>query len=108
MKNRILVVIISLFCSIILSPSIGLAETALTFEASFDIALKNSVIIHSAKEGIRASEAQKKEAMMGFLPKVNTSYSYQRFNEAPFSKFIGLPAPFSSHKGIKWGNTGQL
>ncbi|MBU2234386.1 MAG: TolC family protein [Proteobacteria bacterium] len=50
---------------------------------SIDLALKQSVILHAAKEGIRGAEAQRKEAFTGFLPKFSTSYSYTRLNEDP-------------------------
>ena len=50
---------------------------------SIDLALKQSVILHAAKEGVRGAEAQRKEAFTGFLPKFSTSYSYTRLNEDP-------------------------
>lgn len=74
-----------------LCPFSGAAAETLTLEASIDIALKNSLTIHYAKEGVEAAAAQRREAVTGFLPKFNTSYSYTRMNEAPFSRFQGLP-----------------
>jgi outer membrane protein TolC len=42
------------------------------------------------------------EAMTGFLPKFNTSYSYTRLNEDPFSRFQGLPpGPLYSMNGME-------
>ncbi|MGV8056971.1 MAG: TolC family protein [Smithellaceae bacterium] len=78
--------------TVVLAPFRGLAEESLTLEASIDIALKNSFTIHSAQEGVKAATAQKREAVTGFLPRFNTSYNYTRLNEAPFSRFQGLPA----------------
>jgi len=48
-------------------------------------------VINIAKEGTRGAEAQKKEAMTGFLPKFSTSYSYTRLNEEPNFYFPGFP-----------------
>ena len=61
------------------------AETAgvLTLQDSIDMALKRNVIVHSAREGVKASEAKKNEAFTGFLPKLSTSYIYSRLNEPP-------------------------
>jgi len=61
------------------------AETAgiLTLQDSIDMALKRNVTVHSAREGVKASEAKKNEAFAGFLPRFSTSYSYSRLNEPP-------------------------
>jgi outer membrane protein TolC len=67
------------------------AEGPLTLESSIEIALKNSIVLDIAREGVKGATAQKREAITGFLPKFNTSYSYTRLNEAPFSRFQGLP-----------------
>lgn len=56
----------------------------MTLEESVAIALRQSVVIQSAREGVLASEARQKEAFTGFLPKVSTSYNYTRLNEDPF------------------------
>ncbi len=84
-----------------LRPFTGYASELLTLEASIDIALQNSITIHSAKEGVKAATAQKREAVTGFLPKFSTSYNYTRLNEAPFSKFQGMPAPFTALNGTE-------
>lgn len=94
------ITVLALF-TVALFPHPVFAQEPLTLEASIDIALKNSVTIDSAKEGVKAATAQKREAITGFLPKFNTSYSYTRLNEAPFSRFEGLPAPFSALNGTE-------
>jgi outer membrane protein TolC len=66
------------------------AEEPLTMEKSIDVALKNSITLDIAKEGLKGATAQKREAITGFLPKFNTSYTYTRLSEAPFSRFVGL------------------
>ena len=65
------------------------AETIkpLSLSESVDLALKQSVLIHAAKEGVRGAEAQQKEAFTGFLPKFSTSYSYTRLNDDPYFRF---------------------
>jgi outer membrane protein TolC len=50
-------------------------DNLLTLQDSIDMALKQSVIIHSAREGVSGAEAQKQEAFTGFLPKLSTSYN---------------------------------
>jgi outer membrane protein TolC len=69
----------------------ALSAGKLTLQQSIDIAVKQSVLINSAKEGVKGAEAQKKEAFTGFLPKLSTSYSYTRFNEQPTST-VTLPS----------------
>jgi outer membrane protein len=102
MKNKYLrLTILCVFTTLMLFPDLVLAEEPLTLETSIDLALKNSITIHGAQEGVKAATAQKREAITGFLPKFNTSYNYTRLNEAPFSKFEGLPAPFSSLNGME-------
>jgi outer membrane protein TolC len=64
----------------------------LTLRESIDTALKNSVLIHGAKEGVKGAEAQKKEAFTAFLPKFSTSYSYTRLNEQPTTTFTLAPS----------------
>lgn len=80
-----------LFIPFVLAPGYGTAEEPLTLEASINIALKNSNALHAAREGVNIAVAQKREAVTGFLPKFNTSYNYTRLNEAPFTRFQGLP-----------------
>jgi outer membrane protein len=62
----------------------------LTLEESIDIALKQSVIIQSAREGVAVSEARKKEAFTGFLPKLSTTYNYT-YNDP--AQYIKQPPP---------------
>jgi len=81
------------------------AAEKLTLQQSIDLALSQSVLIQSAREGVKGAEAQKKEAFTGFLPKFSTSYSYTRFNEQPTST-ITLPSlpstrPFSLPVGTQ-------
>src|SRR5450830_429573 len=81
------------------------AEGPLTLESSIEIALKNSIVLDIAREGTKGATAQKREAITGFLPKFNTSYSYARLNEAPFSRFQGIPleagSPLYSLNGME-------
>jgi len=55
----------------------------LSLAESIELALKRSVLLNAAKEGVRAAEAQRKEAFTAFLPKLSTTYSYTRLNEDP-------------------------
>ncbi len=83
--------IIFVLLTIVFSTSPGFAREFMTLEESIDLALKNSIVLNIAKEGLKIASAQKMEAVTGFLPKFSTSYSYSRLNEAPFSRFQGLP-----------------
>jgi len=83
--------VILMFLTIVFSVRPGFAGEFMTLEESIDLALKNSIVLNIAKEGLKSATAQKMEAVTGFLPKFSTSYSYSRLNEAPFSRFQGLP-----------------
>ncbi len=63
----------------------------LSLDESIDIALKQSVLLRAAKEGVRGAEAQQKEAFTRFLPKFSTSYNYTRLSEDPYFAFPGAP-----------------
>jgi outer membrane protein TolC len=72
----------------------------MTLSESIGLALKQNLSIQSAKEKTKGADAQKKEALTGFLPKLSTSYSYSRLNETatyttPGSS-LSLPAPFGT------------
>jgi outer membrane protein len=88
--------------TILLAPRLSAAETqrALSLRESIAIALKQSVLIHAANEGVRGAEAQQKEAFTGFLPKFSASYSYTRLNTDPTVTTPGtsltLPPPIGS------------
>jgi outer membrane protein len=62
------------------------AAVPLTLEESIAIALRQSVTIQSAKEGVLASEARRKEAATGFLPKLSTTYNYVYNDPAAYIK----------------------
>lgn len=72
------------------------SSTKFTLEGSIDLALNQSMLIQAAKEGVKGAEAQKKEAFTGFLPKLSTSYSYTRLNEAPWANMppTSINSPF--------------
>jgi outer membrane protein len=66
-----------------LGSTASLAGEKMTLQESIDIALKQSLLIHSAREGVAGAQAQEREAFTGFLPKLSTSYGYNRLNEDP-------------------------
>ncbi|HYA15261.1 MAG TPA: TolC family protein, partial [Syntrophales bacterium] len=78
----------------------------LTLQQSIDLALSQSVLIQSAREGVKSAESQKQEAFTGFLPKFSTSYNYQRYNEEPGEviNFPGFPPflPTSTKDNYSW------
>ena len=67
----------------IMAPEVSAAEKVFTLNESIETALKQSVLIRAAQEGVLGAEAQKKEAFTGFLPKLNTSYGYTWLNREP-------------------------
>lgn len=89
-KNFFLIFSATLLFSFAFIESAFAAEK-LTLPQSIERALKQSVLIQSAREGVRGAEAQKQEAFTGFLPKFSTSYSYTRLNEQP-TQTITLPS----------------
>lgn len=100
-KNFFLMFSATLLFSFALIESAFAAEK-LTLQQSIDLALKQSVLIQSAREGVRGAEAQKQEAFTGFLPKFSTSYSYTRLNEQPIST-VTIPSipPFTMPTGTQ-------
>jgi outer membrane protein len=70
--------VLTLILMVVMRVAVHAAETVkpLSLPDSIDLALKQSVLLHAAKEGVRGAEAQRKEAFTGFLPKFSTSYSY--------------------------------
>ena len=105
---------LTLFCSITILLFLIFTDSAqsaekLTLQQSIDLALKQSVLINSAREGVKGAEAQKQEAFTGFLPKFSTSYSYTRLNEEPFSN-VSVPglSPFTMITGTQDNYTWAL
>ena len=86
----------------------ALSADKLTLQQSIDLALSQSVIIQSAREGVKGAEAQKQEAFTGFLPKFSSSYSYQRYNEEPGVtipvNILGFPSflPSATKDNYSW------
>ena len=82
-------------------------ETALSAERlslgqSIDLALRQSVLVQSAQEGVKGAEAQKQEAFTGFLPKFSTYYSYSRLSVDPaLSGNLPLFGPVTLVTGTK-------
>jgi len=94
MLRRLTVVFLGCFA---LSSAVSAAEGdgLLTLQGGIDLALKQSVIVHAAREGVAIAEASRMEALTEFLPKFSTSYNYTRYNEAPYSIISGFPTPTS-------------
>jgi outer membrane protein TolC len=90
------IIVILLIC-LTMFPALSAADstTTLTLQDSIDMALKQSVIIHSAREGVAGAEAQKREALTGFLPTLSTSYNYTRYNTSPYTTIFDFPNPGS-------------
>jgi len=78
----------------------------LTLQQSIDLALKQSLVIQSAREGVKGAEAQKQEALTGFLPKFSTSYNYTRYSEqqGELLTFPGFPSflPTTTKDNYSW------
>ena len=91
MKSRVYFIVVSVLFVSYLTPNYVFAQEVLTLESSIEIALKNSIVLGIAREGVRGATAQKRESITGFLPKFNTSYSYTRLNEEPSFRFPGVP-----------------
>ena len=96
-RGILLRVMFILLSGVAMSAAVSAADNngLLTLQESIDLALKQSVIIHSAREGVAGAEAQKREAFTRFLPTLSTSYNYLRYSEAPYSVVYGSPLPTS-------------
>jgi len=84
--------LLSVLLAVVLVASVARAAEAvgvMTLQESIDLALKQSVLIHAAREGVKGAEAQQKEAFTGFLPRFSTAYSYTRLNKEPTFTFPG-------------------
>jgi outer membrane protein len=91
-KSYVRGIIVSV-CMVVFLATSALSEEKvlrLTLEESIDLAIKQSMVIHSAREGVKASESGRKEALTGFFPKLSTAYSYTRLNETPTTTITGL------------------
>ena len=90
---------ILLFC---ITYETALSAERLTLQQSIDLALRQSVLIQSAQEGVKGAEAQKREAFTGFLPKFSTYYSYSRLNADPtLSATLPVMGPVTLVTGTK-------
>jgi len=105
MKNLTLTVTAALlfFC---ISVEGAFSAGKMTLQESVDLALKQSVLIQSAKEGVKGADSLKQESFTGFLPKFSTYYNYTRFNEQP-GEIISLPGfpsflPTSTKDNYSW------
>ncbi len=103
-KNYLLRIIIAFLIIFFFSTAVLHAErdVPLTLKESIDIALKQSVTINAAREGVRASESKRKGAFTGFLPKLSTSYSYKQLNEAPESRLSETPITSGTRDNYNW------
>jgi outer membrane protein len=86
--------VLTVLAFVAIMPGLSVAQTKdfLTLEESVELALKQSVLIHAAEEGVLAAEALKKEAFTGFLPKLSTAYNYTRLNSEPYTTIYPLPS----------------
>ncbi|MGD0275046.1 MAG: TolC family protein [Syntrophales bacterium] len=71
----------------------------MTLKESIDLALKRSVLIQSAQEGVTASRAQKDQAFTNFLPKLSTTYNYTYVSPKPVQEIPNF-APFPSELAV--------
>jgi outer membrane protein len=78
-----------------LAPVLHAADVipALSLKQSIDLALQQSVLLHAVREGVRGAEAQRQEALTGFLPRLSTAYSYTRLHEDPHVTSPGMSLP---------------
>jgi outer membrane protein len=82
-----------IFLIMVLCSTSALSEEntlTLTLEESIALALQESVLIHSARENVNASESERKGALTQFMPTLNTKYYYTRLNEKPSTTIPGL------------------
>ncbi|HQB29417.1 MAG TPA: TolC family protein [Syntrophales bacterium] len=74
----------------------------LTLKESIELARRQSVVIHSATEGIAAAESGRKAARADFLPVFNTSYDYTRLNKEPEMEILGHKYVTGTRDNYTW------
>ncbi len=100
------VLLIFLFMVLFTSSALSEEKTlTLTLEESINLALQQSVTIHSAREGVKASESERKGALTGFFPTLNTKYYYTRLKDDPWTT---LPVLGSFQTGTKDNYTWEV
>ena len=82
--------LIFLFIILLTASAISGEKTlTLTLDESINIALQQSLAVHSAREGVKASESERKGALTGFLPILNTKYYYTRLKDDVWTTIPG-------------------
>lgn len=91
-KNTARSILLIFLFIVLLTPSAQSEEKTLTLtlEESIKLALQESLTIHSAREGVRASESERKGALTGFFPTLNTKYYYTKLKDDPQTTIPGL------------------
>ncbi|MDR3569680.1 MAG: TolC family protein [Syntrophobacteraceae bacterium] len=77
----------------------------LTREAAVDFALAHNQAYRAAFEDVSASHEKVNQAIAGFLPKVDGSYNYTRWQDQPFVSIVGTSfqnIPFSVQNDNRW------
>lgn len=74
----------------------------LTLRESIELARRQSVVIHSATEGVAAAESGRKAARADFFPVFNTSYDYTRLNKDPEMEILGHKYVMGTRDNYTW------
>jgi outer membrane protein len=90
MKRSLLLLIGCAVCAIALAQEPAQAPVQiLTFEEAIKIALRNNVLLNTARNNMEAAQAQKLAGIMSLGPNVNGSLSTSRFNGNSFNQQAG-------------------
>jgi len=96
---------IFLLFSLISLPTVAEAqenENYFTLEKSISIALDKSYKIKARSEGIEQANDVMKQARADFLPKLGTSYTYNKLSEPPFTNVNGVDVIVGTEDNFQW------
>lgn len=83
---------IVILCILSMSPFVAFSlraeevATPLSLSESIAIALERSTLVKASAYAVKGADYERKAAGTDFLPKINTAYSFTRFNEDPHMK----------------------
>jgi len=83
---------IFLFLCLSFTVSVFAGET-LTIEKSIEIAISNNLQVKAVEEKIKQADYSKKEAYTYLLPRLSSTFTYTRLNEAGVIDFSGTSSP---------------
>jgi len=80
----------------------GEEERVLSLKEAVEMALKRSVSIHSAREGMKGADYLRRAALTDFLPTLRTEYDFTYLDEAPTTQFGPAEIRVGTRSNYSW------